>query len=85
MLDPLRVPSGSVYCFEIPEIQSSGSSTSFRTSDRVVLIVKTRSTSNRVGLSLDLFVERVRSYPQTRHDPLDPISGSAEVKADIMK
>jgi hypothetical protein len=71
MLDPLRVPSGS--------------STSFRTSDRVVLIVKTRSTSDRVGLrSLDL-IDRVGSYPQTRHDPLDPISGSAEVKADIMK
>jgi hypothetical protein len=37
----------------------------------------------RVSLgSPNLFVERVGSYPQTRHDPLDPISVS-NIKVDI--
>src|SRR5271154_4209905 len=38
-------------------------------------MLQTSSASDRVGLgSPDLFVERVGSYPQTRHDPLDPIT-----------
>jgi len=38
-------------------------------------MLQTHSTSHRVGLrALHLSHERVGSYPQTRHDPLDPIS-----------
>src|SRR5271155_2586014 len=38
-------------------------------------MLQTPSTSDRVGLrALHLSHERVGSYPQTRHDPLDPIT-----------
>src|SRR5271168_2872333 len=38
-------------------------------------MVSTRSASDRVVLrALHLSHERVGSYPQTRHDPLDPIT-----------
>jgi hypothetical protein len=73
---PIRLSSGSAHTFEIPGVWSVASVSSFRRSHRVGSMPQTRSTSDRVGLrALDLSHERVGSYPQTRHDPRDPISG----------